>query len=77
MGARSAGRWGEANAKYMNAQRRASDVAGGLGAISKVLRMLLQSAVLGIGAFLVIQQEATAGIIIASAILTSRALAPG
>jgi ATP-binding cassette subfamily C protein len=76
MATRSAGRWGEANAKYMNAQRRASDVAGGLGAISKVLRMLLQSAVLGIGAYLVIQQEATAGIIIASSILTSRALAP-
>lgn len=76
MGAHSAGRWGQANAKYMNAQRRASDVAGGLAAISKVFRMLLQSAVLGIGAFLVIQQEATAGVIIASAILTSRALAP-
>ena len=76
MGARSAGRWGDANTKYMSAQRRASDVAGGLGAISKVLRMLLQSAVLGLGAYLVIQQEATAGIIIASSILTSRALAP-
>jgi ATP-binding cassette subfamily C protein len=76
MGARIAGRWGAANGQYMTTQRRASDVAGGLGAISKVLRMLLQSSVLGAGAFLVIRGEATAGIIIASSILTSRSLAP-
>src|SRR3954469_6837026 len=38
--------------------------------------MLLQSAVLGVGAYLVIQQEATAGIIIAGSILSARALAP-
>ena len=38
--------------------------------------MILQSAVLAIGAWLVINQQATAGIIIASSILTSRALAP-
>ena len=38
--------------------------------------MTLQSAVLAVGAYLVIHQEATAGIIIAGSILTSRALAP-
>jgi ATP-binding cassette subfamily C protein len=76
MGGRVAERWREANAKYMASQQRASDVAGGMGAISKVLRMALQSAVLGVGAYLVIEQQATAGIIIASSILTSRALAP-
>ena len=38
--------------------------------------MLLQSAVLGLGAYLVIDQQATAGIIIASSIRTARALAP-
>lgn len=68
--------WGAANASYMDSQQRTADVAGGLGAISKVMRMALQSGVLGIGAYLVIQQQATAGIIIASSILTSRALAP-
>jgi ATP-binding cassette, subfamily C, type I secretion system permease/ATPase len=68
--------WREANAKYMASQQRAADVAGGLGALSKVTRMLLQSAVLGLGAYLVIDQQATAGIIIASSILTARALAP-
>jgi ATP-binding cassette subfamily C protein len=38
--------------------------------------MALQSAVLGLGAYLVIKEEATAGIIIASSVLTARALAP-
>jgi PrtD family type I secretion system ABC transporter len=41
-----------------------------------VLRMMLQSAVLAVGAYLVIHQEATAGIIIAGSILSARALAP-
>src|SRR5947207_7444280 len=68
--------WGEANAKYLQSQQQTSDVAGGLGAISKVLRFTLQSAVLGLGAYLVIQQQATAGIIIASSIIVARALAP-
>jgi ATP-binding cassette subfamily C protein len=40
------------------------------------MRLVLQSFVLGLGAYLVINQKATAGVIIASAILTSRALAP-
>jgi ATP-binding cassette, subfamily C, bacterial PrsD len=73
---RVAERWGEANRDYMRSQRRASDVGGGLGAMSKVLRMMLQSAVLGVGGYLVIHQEATAGIIIAGSILSARALAP-
>src|SRR6201996_4942822 len=69
-------RWGEANEKYLAGNQHASDISGGLGAISKVLRMMLQSAVLGTGAYLVIHQEATAGIIIAGSILSARALAP-
>ena len=69
-------RWSKANDLYMASQQRASDVAGGLGALSRSLRMMLQSAVLALGAYLVIRQEATAGIIIAGSILTGRALAP-
>jgi ATP-binding cassette subfamily C protein len=69
-------RWGKANADYRGVQARASDLTGGFGALSRVLRMMLQSAILAIGAYLVIFQEATPGIIIASSILTSRALAP-
>ncbi|WP_188908135.1 type I secretion system permease/ATPase [Aureimonas endophytica] len=68
--------WGEVNQAYKSAQQRAADVTGALGSASKMLRMVLQSGVLAVGAYLVINQEATAGIIIASSILTSRALAP-
>ena len=76
MGTRMASLWGDANASYMTLQQRASDVAGGLGAVSKVMRLALQSSVLAVGAYLVIEQQATAGVMIASSILISRALAP-
>jgi len=76
MTGRMARRWGLANENYLAGNQRASDITGGLGAVSKVLRMMLQSAVLAVGAYLVIHQEATAGIIIASSILSARALAP-
>ncbi len=76
MGRHVGDRWSAANRDYLVANERASDIASGLGGISKVFRTILQSAVLGVGAYLVIHQESTAGIIIASSILTSRALAP-
>lgn len=69
-------RWREANNDYLEAHQQASDVANGLGGLSKVLRSILQSAVLAVGAWLVINQQSTAGIIIAGSILTARALAP-
>ncbi|RTL55343.1 MAG: type I secretion system permease/ATPase [Bradyrhizobiaceae bacterium] len=68
--------WERSNRDYLASNQRASDVAGGLGAVAKVMRMMLQSAVLGVGAWLVINQQATAGIIIAGSILSARALAP-
>src|ERR1700716_877548 len=69
-------RWSETNENYLAGNQRASDVAGGLGAVAKVMRMILQSAVLAVGSYLVIHQEATAGIIIGGSILSARALAP-
>ena len=75
--ARRVGRyWEDSNRDYLASNQRASDVSGGLGAIAKVMRMMLQSAVLAVGAYLVINQQATAGIIIAGSILSARALAP-
>jgi len=76
MRGRLAAAWTNTNAKYLASSQRAADVAGGIGSASRVLRMLLQSMVLGVGAYLAINQEATAGIIIAGSILVSRALAP-
>jgi ATP-binding cassette subfamily C protein len=60
MAGRMTQRWEDANTQLLAEQRKASDVAGGFGAVSKVLRMLLQSAMLGIGAWLVIAEESTA-----------------
>ena len=76
MSGRLAKRWAETNQQYVVANRVASDVGGGLGAVSKVLRMVLQSLLLAVGALLVINQQATAGVIIAGSILGARALAP-
>ncbi|PXW67010.1 ATP-binding cassette subfamily C protein [Methylobacterium sp. B4] len=73
---RLAARWALANHDYRAAHQTVSDVGGGYGAGSKVFRMALQSGVLALGAWLVIHNEATAGVIIASSILVSRALAP-
>ncbi|WP_085781396.1 type I secretion system permease/ATPase [Rhizobium sp. NXC14] len=69
-------RWSELNRRYLANHVSASTVTGGLATASKILRMMLQSGVLAVGAFLVIRQEATGGIMIASSILVSRALAP-
>jgi len=76
MAGRVNARWRAANQSYLASHQKASDVAGGFGSVSKALRMMLQSAVLGIGAYLVIHQAATAGVMIAAAILVARALAP-
>src|SRR5262249_17460713 len=76
MQGRLAAIWSAANAKYMQHQQRGSDVAAGLGAASRVFRMILQSGVLAVGAYLTINQEASGGVIIASSLLVSRALAP-
>jgi PrtD family type I secretion system ABC transporter len=73
---RTAQRWNNLNRNYVASSGQASDVVGGLGAFSKVLRLLLQSAILAVGAWLVIHQESTPGIIIAGSILGGRALAP-
>jgi ATP-binding cassette subfamily C protein len=68
--------WSGVNRDYNASHQQASDRAGGLGGIVRILRILLQSAVLGVGAVLVVVQEATPGIIIAGSILSARALAP-
>ena len=76
MSERLLARWLDLGRDYLGQQKRANDVTSGVGAVGRALRMALQSAVLGVGAYLVIQQEASAGIIIASSILAGRALAP-
>jgi ATP-binding cassette subfamily C protein len=69
-------RWAGVNDRYIAAVASLSDVAGGFGSASKVLRLLLQSVILGLGAYLVIRQEMTAGAMVAASIMMGRALAP-
>ncbi|WP_026620753.1 ATP-binding cassette, subfamily C, bacterial PrsD (plasmid) [Ensifer sp. WSM1721] len=68
--------WERRNADFREENRRTSDIGNGYGALSKVFRMALQSGVLAAGAVLVIEGQASPGIIIAGSILTARALAP-
>lgn len=76
MSGRLAERWRRENARVVGYQQLLSDIAGGFGSVSKVIRLLIQSGVLAVGAYLVIGGQVTAGVMIASSILASRALAP-
>jgi len=69
-------RWSQANERYLQENIRSTDVHANLGSAAKVLRYILQSAMLGMGAYLVIADKASGGIMIASSILMGRALAP-
>jgi ATP-binding cassette subfamily C protein len=76
MGGRMNAMWNVLCESTLRDQLQASDVASSYGTLSKIGRMVLQSAILGMGAYLVIAGEASAGVIIASSITVSRALAP-
>ena len=69
-------RWSQANERYLRENIRASDLFANLGSGAKVLRYVLQSGMLGIGAYLVVADRASGGIMIASSIMMGRALAP-
>jgi len=69
-------RWSQANERYLRQNIQATDVYANLGSGAKVLRYVLQSGMLGIGAYLVVADRASGGIMIASSIMMGRALAP-
>jgi PrtD family type I secretion system ABC transporter len=69
-------RWNQHRLAAMSHQARASDRAGLLVACTKFVRLYLQVLLLGIGAYLAMQQHITPGAMIAAAILLGRALAP-
>lgn len=76
MTGRAMERFDKANREHLDLQTKNNGVTGTLGGLSKVLRMILQSAVLGLGAYLVIKGELSAGAIIAASVASGRALAP-
>jgi ATP-binding cassette subfamily C protein len=69
-------RWVKVNGRYLAALGRSSDIVGSYASLSKIIRLLLQSMILGLGAYLVIRQELTPGAMIAASIMMGRALAP-
>ena len=76
MTGRFTARWSDANERYLQQSVHVGDVYANLGSIAKVVRYILQSAILGIGAYLVVIEQASGGIMIASSIMMGRALAP-
>jgi len=76
MTGRLAERWSSTNEHYIHHNTRLADVHANLSAAAKVLRFVLQSAVLGVGAYLTVMEQASGGIMIASSIMMGRALAP-
>jgi len=69
-------RWKEGAQQVLLLQAKASTRAGAITSVSKTFRMLAQSLILGLGAYLALQQEITPGLMIAGSILLGRALAP-
>lgn len=68
--------WNRVGERIVTVSRDMADTQSVLSTMSRTARMILQSFVLAVGAYLVINQEATGGIMIASSILSARALAP-
>ncbi len=75
-GHRAMRRFAQANSEHLAMQQSLVDMTSGFSSASRVIRMVLQSALLGAGAYLTIKGEMSAGAIIASSIASSRAYAP-
>jgi ATP-binding cassette subfamily C protein len=69
-------RWGRQRNRVLERQLAAGDRASAMTSLIKLMRMSMQSLILGLGAFLVIQRLATAGAMFAASILLGRALQP-
>ncbi len=69
-------RWKSLHNRFLDTQRIASERAANIGAVTKVVRIALQSLVLGLGGWLAIDGHISAGMMIAGSILLGRTLAP-
>ena len=68
--------WKLKRGRALLAQLAASDVSSVFSNLTKIFRLFLQSAMLGLGAYLALQNKVSPGAMIASSILMGRALAP-
>jgi ATP-binding cassette subfamily C protein len=69
-------RWGRDRNRVLERQTLASDRAATTSSIIKFLRLAMQSLILGLGAYLVIERSITVGAMFAASILLGRALQP-
>ncbi|WP_154664492.1 type I secretion system permease/ATPase [Gemmobacter nectariphilus] len=69
-------KWGRSREKALDLSVRSADMGGTFSSLSRIFRMFLQSAMLGLGAYLVLQGQIAPGVMIASSILMGRALQP-
>ncbi|WP_104202644.1 type I secretion system permease/ATPase [Billgrantia saliphila] len=69
-------RWEARHVAALVKQSQASDRSSGLSNLSKGLRILAQSLILGLGALLVLDASITPGMMIAASIIMGRTLAP-
>lgn len=69
-------RWYATHQQFIKKQAEASHLAANISAVTRVIRLTLQSLVLGFAAYLVLRNELSPGMMIAASILLGRALAP-
>lgn len=69
-------RFADVNDRYLGASARAGEVVATSSTMTRVVRLGLQSAVLGVGAYLAILEQLTGGAMIAAAIIMARGLQP-
>jgi ATP-binding cassette, subfamily C, bacterial len=72
----SIGVWGAATVEALNAQDRATGANAVFSGMSRSVRLIVQLGILGLGAYLTLKQEITAGMIFATSLVAGRALAP-
>lgn len=69
-------RWFKRHSRFLQLQAEASEKAGIIGAVTKFVRISLQSLILGFGALLALEGKITPGMMIVASVLMGRALSP-
>lgn len=69
-------RWLRRQDALLGVSERLGDRSAGIGSVSRFARLTLQSGILGVGAYLALSEQMSAGGIVAASILLGRALAP-